>query len=612
LTVFKLKTGVAGLDEILMGGINEGASVLVEGLPGTGKTTLGLHFILEGIAAGEAGIIITFEEFPSQYYRDALNFGWDLRQLEKDGRLKIVMTSAEVLKSEMERPGGMFDRMTHELNAKRVLVDSINFLDKIKGEVTYRRDLINRFINSFKRQSITSFLIKDIEGEDLTHWGMYSVDCYIRLSFDLFRDYQRRRLIEVFKARGQRHLYGQHPFEITREGLEVYPTSLPAHVTTAKADPIRAARRISSGISGLDDMLGGGCIAGQTILVAGTSGTGKTNIALHFLAKGLELGESCLYFSLEEQGGNLLRHAQTLGLQLESAVEEQRLTLLSIPGAGISEGQFLYLLRSHLAEIKPQRLVIDPITFLNNVAVSPGNMQSTFQTMVHILRDAGVTTLCTSEISEMVGEFKLNDSNLSYLVDTVILLRLVEIEATIRKAIMIIKQRGSSHDRNLRELLIDNNGVHIGEPFLSHEGILAGMTRRRSGAEPTKILIVDDDSRMVELIKASFRDERVTLIACGDGESALRLSLTEAPDLVILDLMLPKLNGFEVCRNLKTEKATAEIPVIMLSAKGETESKVQGMNIGADDYITKPFSPQELVARVKMILRRAYGKRKIE
>ncbi len=611
MTTPRLKTGVTGLDELLLGGFLEGESILVEGLPGTGKTTLGLHFILQGIAEGQSGIVITFEEFPAQYYRDALNFGWDLRQLEKDGRLRIIMTSPDVLRGEMERPGGLFDRLTHELGARRILVDSINFLHKVKGDETTQRELINHFISGFKRQGITSFLIKDIEGDTLTHWGMYSVDCYIRLTFELVRDYQRRRLIEVFKARGQKHLYGQHPFEITEDGVEVYPTSLPAEDTKVPKEAMDI-RRIKSGVAGLDEMLGGGFFSGQTILVAGTSGTGKTNLAMHFLAQGLDAGETCLYLSLEEQEGNLVRHARSLGLDLLPAIQEERLLVQNIPSAGVSEGEFLHLLRRSIQESQPQRLVIDPISFLNNVAASSGMAHLTFQTMVRYLRRSGVTTLCTSEIPEMVGDFKLSDSNLSYMVDTVILLRLAEIETSIRKAIMIIKQRGSSHDRNLRELLIDNKGVRIGEPFLSHEGILTGMTRRRSGSEPDKILIVDDDPRMVELIKASFRDERFTLMECGDGETAVRMSIMDDPDLVILDLMLPKLNGFEVCQRLKAEPSTADIPVIMLSAKGETESKVQSMNLGADDYMTKPFSPLELVARVKTILRRVYGKRKHE
>ncbi|MBN1596135.1 response regulator [candidate division FCPU426 bacterium] len=607
VTTRKLKTGVPGLDEILLGGILEGESVLVEGLPGTGKTTLGLHFILQGVAEGEAGLIITFEEFPAQYYRDALNFGWDLKQLEQDKKLKLIMTSPRVLSQELERPGGLMDQLTHELGIRRVLVDSINFLYRVKEQHVQDRDLINRFINGFKRQGVTSFLIKDIEGEDISPWGMYSVDCYIRLAFDLVRDYQRRRLIEVFKARGQRHLHGQHPFEITEEGVEVYPAALPNQISIATASDVSALERIGSGVQGLDGMLGGGFFKGQSVLVTGPSGTGKTNLALSFLAEGLKNNETVLYFSMEEMGNNLLRHARSLGMLLDTAVREERLTLLNIPSAGLSEGEFLHLLRKKLNELRPSRLVIDPINFLNTVAASSEMVHLTFQTMIRILREAKVTTICTSEISEVVGDFKLTDYN--YLVDTVILLRLAEIETTLRKAVMIIKQRGSEHDRNLRELLIDSNGVRIGEPFSSYEGIFTGQTRRRSDGDPAKILVVDDDLQMIELIKASFRDERFTLLSCADGETALQLTITEAPDLIILDLMLPKINGFEVCQRLKADKSTADIPVILLSAKGETESKVHGIKIGADDYITKPFSPQELVARVKMILRRVCGKR---
>ena len=608
MTTPKLRTGVAGLDEIMLGGILAGESILVEGLPGTGKTTLGLHFILQGIADGEPGLIITFEEFPAQYYRDALNFGWDLKQLEKDQKLKIIMTSPKVLEQELEKPGGLFDQITHAMGIKRVLVDSVNFLYRIKKENVHGRDLINRFINGFKRQMITSILIKDIEGEDLLHWGMYSVDCYIRLRFDLVRDYQRRRLIEVFKARGQKHLHGRHPFEITEEGVEVYPTSLPVQAAAATAVDVSDGVRIAAGVTGLDDMLGGGFFKGQSVLVTGTSGTGKTNVALSFLSQGLKNSETCLYLSMEDMGSNLIRHARSLGMDFNEYVSNERLTLLNISSAGLSEGEFLHLLRKQLAEIRPDRLVIDPINFLNKVAASSEMAHITFQTMVRILRDANVTTVCTSEISEVVGDFKLTDYN--YLVDTVLLLRLAEIDTSIRKAIMIIKQRGSGHDRNLRELLIDSEGVRIGDPFLSYEGILTGRTRRRDEAEPSKLLIVDDDQQMIELIKASFRDERFTLISCSDGEKGLQTVMTEAPDLVILDLMLPKINGFEICQRIKEDKTTTDIPVIILSAKGETESKVKGIKIGADDYITKPFSPQELVARVKMILRRVYGKRK--
>lgn len=610
MSTTKIKTGIDGLDEILLGGILEGESILVEGVPGTGKTTLGLHFILQGIAEGHSGLIITFEEFPSQYYRDALNFGWDLKQLEKDKKIKIMMTSPKVLAQEMERQGGMLDQMIHNLGVRRVLVDSINFLHALRTETMDSRDLINRFINGFKRQTVTSVLIKDIEGPETAHWGMYSVDCYIRLQFDLIRDYQRRRLIEVLKARGQRHWHGQHPFEITEDGVKVYPVRAPDSINTVMHSSAAVMERLQTGVPGLDEMLGGGVFSGQTVLLAGTSGTGKTNLALSFLHSGLKAGETALYISMEEQGDHLLRHARSINLELEPFIRDGKLTVLNIQSADLSEGQFLCLLRQKLRELRPQRMVVDSITFLNNISTTPASIHLTFQSLISILREAKVTTVCISEISEVVGDFKISDYNLSYLVDSVILLRLAEIEGAVRKTILIIKHRGSNHDRNFKELLIDQHGVRIGSPFLSHEGILMGMARRRAGGDPVKLLIVDDDAQMVELIRAAFREEGYTLLASGDGESALRQAILEAPDLIILDLMLPKLNGFEVCQRLKSDGATAEIPVIMLSARGETDTKIQGIKIGADDYITKPFSPQELVARVKMILRRVSLRKK--
>jgi len=609
LLTTKVKTGVIGLDEILFGGVLENESVLIEGLPGTGKTTLGMHFILQGIAEGQNGIIITFEEFPAQYYRDALNFGWDLRQLEKDKKLKIIITSAKVLSQELERPGGMIERLIQEMDVKRILIDSINFLYKIKDEKQDPRNLINRFINAFKRQKITSFLVKDIEArDDNTHLSMYSVDCYIRLIFDLVSHYQRRRLIEVFKARGQKHLHGQHPFEITNDGVEVYPTILP-NVKSELNQSSHTPQRIKTGVPGLDNMLGGGLLKNQTFLVAGTSGTGKTNLAIHFLAEGLKADESCLYISLGEQGNNLFRYAQAFNLDLKTAFEKERLNILNISDINISEGEFLNILRQNLNIFRPQRLVIDPISFLNDIATSSNMIKIIFQSMTKLFRESQVTTFLTSETSEVVGASKLSDYNLSYLVDTVILLRLAEIESAIHKAIMIIKHRESSHDRNLRELLITPEGIKIGEPFLNHEGILSGVPHK-AHSESNKILIVDDDPQMVELIKASFRNERFSLLTCNDGESALQTTMLEGPDIILLDLMLPKLNGFEVCQKLKADPALSDIPVIILSAKGTTETKVEGIEIGADDYITKPFSPQELVARVKMILRRVYSKGK--
>lgn len=119
-----------------------------------------------------------------------------------------------------------------------------------------------------------------------------------------------------------------------------------------------------------------------------------------------------------------------------------------------------------------------------------------------------------------------------------------------------------------------------------------------------KILVVDDETSILELIKYNLEKENHRVITALDGEAGLRLAQQEIPDLILLDVMLPKLDGLEVCRGLRSQSPTARIPILMVSARSETVDHVVGLEMGADDYITKPFSPRELVARVKAILRR--------
>ena len=119
-----------------------------------------------------------------------------------------------------------------------------------------------------------------------------------------------------------------------------------------------------------------------------------------------------------------------------------------------------------------------------------------------------------------------------------------------------------------------------------------------------KILIVEDDRDIAGMIEYNLGEEGYETLSAFNGEDGLELAKKENPDLIILDIMLPIIDGFEVCRNLKSEKVTADIPVIILSAKSQETDKVVGLELGADDYITKPFSPRELIARIRAILRR--------
>jgi len=119
-----------------------------------------------------------------------------------------------------------------------------------------------------------------------------------------------------------------------------------------------------------------------------------------------------------------------------------------------------------------------------------------------------------------------------------------------------------------------------------------------------RILIVDDERNIVESVSYNLQREGFQILAAYDGQTGLELAQRELPDLIILDWMLPGLDGLEVCRRLSSGEATRSIPVLMLTVRSEETDKVLGLEMGADDYVTKPFGNRELVARVKAMLRR--------
>jgi len=125
----------------------------------------------------------------------------------------------------------------------------------------------------------------------------------------------------------------------------------------------------------------------------------------------------------------------------------------------------------------------------------------------------------------------------------------------------------------------------------------------------TRVLIIEDEKDIVKLLRYNLEKGNYAVLAATDGESGLAMARKEKPDLILLDLMLPKLDGITVCRTLRQE---SQVPIIMLTAKKEEVDRILGLELGADDYMTKPFSVRELMARIKTILRRLEPREKIE
>jgi len=122
---------------------------------------------------------------------------------------------------------------------------------------------------------------------------------------------------------------------------------------------------------------------------------------------------------------------------------------------------------------------------------------------------------------------------------------------------------------------------------------------------PSRVLIVEDEPDIRELVVHHLKREGYQVSVAASGEEALRQVQASPPDLVLLDLMMPAMNGLEVCRRLRQDPVTASLPIVMLTAKGDEIDRVLGLEIGADDYVVKPFSPKELLARVRAVLRRS-------
>jgi circadian clock protein KaiC len=222
----RVKTGIEGLDKMLNGGFLPQTANLIEGAPGTGKTTLGMQFIYNGIVQyEEPGIILTFEEFPQQYYRDAATWGWDFKQLEKDNKLRIVMSSPEVTKADLENIGGRIERLAHEIGTRRVLVDSLSHFERLSRDPVELRSIIYTFINALKREGMTSILTRESpallgEAESVDEDVAFVADSYVLLRYVEIDSAVHKALL-VLKLRGSNHAKDIRQFSITDQGIQV-------------------------------------------------------------------------------------------------------------------------------------------------------------------------------------------------------------------------------------------------------------------------------------------------------------------------------------------------------------------------------------------------------
>jgi circadian clock protein KaiC len=482
----RITTGVTGLDPILGGGLLPNNLYLLKGLPGTGKTTIGLQFLVEGARRGERCLYLGLSETRGQLVAIAAAYGWaldgiDVHEMRRRGGDSAgqregytVFSPSEVELDEISRE--LLARID-EVQPTRLVLDSLSEIRLLADDAfRYRRELLT-LSDQIAGRSATGFLI-DVESGDAG--GMVAetlVSGVIHLE-QLAPPYggERRRL-RIRKLRASRSIGGYHDFAILDGGVEVYPRLVAATHRSA-----HSSAEISSGVGALDALLGGGLDRGTSTVLVGPAGTGKSTIAAQFVAAAAARGEDGVIFCFDESPTNLLVRTRGLGIPLEQHVESGRVSLVPIEPAELSPGELAHRIQAAIRR-GVRILAIDSVNGYLNAMPDERFLAAHLHELLSYLSEKGVATLLT--VAQQ-GFFGISDApmNISYIADTVILFRYFEAAGAVRRAISVLKKRTGAHERTIRELKFGSEGVCVGDQLIQFQGVLTGNPTVLDGALP--------------------------------------------------------------------------------------------------------------------------------
>jgi circadian clock protein KaiC len=474
----KTPTGIAGFDEITFGGLPAGRPSLVCGEAGCGKTLFAIEFIVKGaVEYNEPGVFVTFEEKAEELTANVASLGFDLQQLIKKNQLKIDYVHID--RSEIEETGeydlnGLFVRLGHAIDtigAKRVVLDTIeNLFMGLENKGILRAEL-RRLFQWLKEKKVTTVITGEKGDGTLTREGLeeYVSDCVILLDNRVANQIATRRL-RIVKYRGSLHGSNEYPFLIDEDGISVLP------VTSLKLEAQVSAERISTGIASLDEMLDGkGFYKGSSVLVSGTSGTGKTSIAASFAAAACKRNERCIYFAFEESPEQIVRNMRSIGMDLNKYVQKGLLMFQAARPTMHGLEMHLVVIHKLIKKFKPSCVIIDPITNLVSVG-SVSEIQSILTRLIDFLQSQQISVLFTALTPNTIIK-EQTDETISSLVDAWVLVRDIEMNGERNRGLYIMKSRGMKHSNQVREFLITSNGLNLVDVYLGGDGVLTGSAR---------------------------------------------------------------------------------------------------------------------------------------
>lgn len=473
-----VSTGCAGLDDILGGGLTRNHLYLIEGDPGTGKTTLALQFLLQGVAAGEKGIYITLSESPKELSEVAESHNWSLNGISvvemaphNSGSIAedeyTVFHPSDVELGDTVK--SILDKV-EALNPARVVFDSLSELRMLAREsLRYRRQIL-ALKRYFAGKESTVLLLDDrtAEGNDLQ---LQSIAHGVVMLHSLERDFgAKRRRLEVRKMRGSKFREGFHDYTIEKGGVHVYP-----RLVAAEHRPPVELTSVQSGIKELDDLLSGGIDFGTSTLMIGPAGGGKSTVALQYAYTAALRGQHAAVFTFDETLQTLFRRCETLGMNLTEQVRKGRLIVEQVDPAELSPGEFVGRVRSCVNVKDTRVLVIDSLNGFLNAMPCEAFLILQLHEMLSFLSQQGVATIMTMAQHGMLGSAMMSPVDVSYIADSVLLFRYYEAQGAIHKALSVVKKRSGAHESSIRELSFSSQGIKVGEPLKNFHGVLTGV-----------------------------------------------------------------------------------------------------------------------------------------
>lgn len=478
-SIRRCRFGVPGLDTILQGGLPAGRLYLLEGQPGSGKTTLSLQFLREGVRQGERCLYVTLSETAEELREVATSHGWDLKgidlfelssveQVLGEGRNQSIFHSWEVELGETVR---LIKQEVDRLEPVRVVFDSLSELRLLAQDpLRYRRQVL-ALKQFFSPRSATVLFIDDLtsEGRDRdTHLHSISHGVISLERFALEFGAARRRL-QVQKMRGATFLAGYHDLSIQTGGVEVYPRLVAAEYHNDFAN-----EPTLSGVPQLDALMGGGFLRGTSTLLTGPAGTGKTTLALQYIGAACSRGERCHVYEFDERIDTLMKRAEAMGVNLARFMDEGLLEITQVDPAEMPPGEFAWNVFQAVQEKHCTMVVIDSLNGYLSAMPQEKHLLLQMHELLAFLNQSGVTTFLINPQFGLVGSMDTGPLNVSYVADAVILFRFFEAQGRIRKAISVIKNRSGKHEDTIRELFIDSKGLRVGEPLADFRGVLTG------------------------------------------------------------------------------------------------------------------------------------------